>query len=207
MKPKKKKKQDAAVTRPSVVIPYVEKVSETVARIMKKYNVPCAMKPWVTLKNVLVHPKDREDKEQTTECGYKVPCASCEKTYIGETGTSGWKLGVRLQEHRSEVESKTNRAFTGSHRSSSSAESNRSALTDHSVQEYHVISWSAASVIDRESDRSTRWIKQGRSTIHEPGRRELPTQSYVRPLSWLDSNLSRQEPEEDLAPASSDEGL
>ena len=48
MKPKKKKKQDAAVTRPSVVIPYVEKVSETVARIMKKYNVPCAMKPWVS---------------------------------------------------------------------------------------------------------------------------------------------------------------
>ena len=115
------------------------------------------MKPWVTLKNVLVHPKDREDKEQTTECVYKVPCASCEKTYIGETGR---KLEVRLQEHRSEVESKTNRAFTRSHRSSSSAESNRSALTDHAVQENHVISWSAASVIDRESDRSTRWIKE-----------------------------------------------
>ena len=31
--------------------------------------------------------------------------------------------------------------------------------------------------------------------------------SYVRPLSWLDSNLSHQEPEEDLVPASSDEGL
>ena len=29
---------------------------------------------------------------------------------------------------------------------------------------------------------------EGRTTIHEPGRRELPTQSYVRPLSWLDSN-------------------
>jgi len=41
MKPKKKKKQDVAVTRPSVVIPYVQKVSETVAGIMKKYkNTP-----------------------------------------------------------------------------------------------------------------------------------------------------------------------
>jgi len=60
----------------------------------KKYNVPCAMKPWVTLKNVLVHPKDREDKEQTTECVYKVPCASCEKTYIVRQGGnlgSGYK--------------------------------------------------------------------------------------------------------------------
>ena len=55
---------------------------------------------------------------------------------------------------------KLNRAFTRSHRSSSSAESNRSALTDHAVQENHVISWSAASVIDRESDLSTRWIKE-----------------------------------------------
>ena len=34
---------------------------------------------------------------------------------------------------------------------------------------------------------------EGRSTIHEPGRRELPTQPYVRPLSWLDTNLSHQE--------------
>ena len=81
------------MTRPSVLIPYVEKVSETIARIMKKYNVPCAVKPWVTLKNVLVHPKDREDKEQTTECVYKVPRASCVKTYIGETGR---KLGGQV---------------------------------------------------------------------------------------------------------------
>jgi len=51
-------------------------------------------------------------------------------------------------------------------------------------------------------------LPEGRSTIHEPGRRELPTQSYIRPLSWLDTNLSRQEPEEeDLVPASSDKGL
>ena len=46
MKPKKKRKQNVAASRPLVVIPYVENVSETVARIMKKYNVPCAMKPY-----------------------------------------------------------------------------------------------------------------------------------------------------------------
>ena len=37
---------------------------------------------------------------------------------------------------------------------------NRSALTDHAVQENHVINWADASVIDRESDRSVRWIKE-----------------------------------------------
>ena len=75
MKPKKKRKQDVAVSRPSVVIPYVEKVSQTVARIMKKYNVPCAMKPWVTLKNVLVHPKivRTENRQQNVCTKFHVP--------------------------------------------------------------------------------------------------------------------------------------
>jgi len=36
---------------------------------------------------ILVHPKDRQEKEDLTECVYKVPCANCsDKTYIGETG-------------------------------------------------------------------------------------------------------------------------
>ena len=71
-------------------------VSEAVARIMRKHNVPVAMKPYKTLKTVLVHPKDKQEKD-LTECVYKVPCANCDKTYIGETGR---KFGVRLQEHR-----------------------------------------------------------------------------------------------------------
>jgi len=83
---------------------------------MRKHNVPVAIKPYKTLKGVLVHPKDKQDKTDVTECVYKVPCANCDKTYIGETGR---KFGVRLQEHRTEVESKTRRTFTRSHRASS----------------------------------------------------------------------------------------
>ena len=54
--------------RPPVVIPYVQNVSDSVARIMRKYDVPVAMKPYQTLKNVLVHPKDKQNKEEITEC-------------------------------------------------------------------------------------------------------------------------------------------
>ena len=50
------------------------------------------MRPWKTLKGTLVHPKDKPDKEDITECVYKVPCANCDKTYEGETGR---KLGVK----------------------------------------------------------------------------------------------------------------
>jgi len=124
---KKTRKQRDSSQRPVVVIPYVENVSEAIARIMRKYNVPVAMKPYKTLKTVLVHPKDKQEKEGLTECVYKVPCANCDKTYIGETGR---KFGVRLQEHRTEVDSKTGRTFTRSLRASSLTEHNKSALTD-----------------------------------------------------------------------------
>ena len=66
---KKNKKQEASVKRPMIVIPYVEKVSEAIVRIMKKHNVPMpsmAVKPWKTLKDLLVHPKDKQDKEDIT---------------------------------------------------------------------------------------------------------------------------------------------
>jgi len=100
---KKNKKQETLVKRPMAVTPYVEKVLEAIVRIIKKHIVPVAMKPWKTLKDSLVHLKDKQDKEDITECVYKVPCANCDKTYAGETGT---KLGVRLHEHKTEVESK-----------------------------------------------------------------------------------------------------
>ena len=51
-----------------VVIPYVENVYEAVARLMRKHSVPVAMKPYKTLKSVLVHPKDKQEKEDLTEC-------------------------------------------------------------------------------------------------------------------------------------------
>ena len=152
---KKTRQQRNSSQRPMVVVPYVENVSEAVVRIMRNHNVPVAMKPYKILK----------EKEDSTECVYKVSCANCDKTYIGETGR---KFGVRLQEHRTEVESKT---FTGSLRASSLTEHNKSALTDHATQENRVINWSQSTVIDREPERFTRWIKEAihiRKEGHEP---------------------------------------
>jgi len=70
---KKNKKQEASVKRPMIAIPYVEKVSEATVRIMKKHNVSVAMKPWKTLKDFLVHPKDEQDKEDITERVQRFP--------------------------------------------------------------------------------------------------------------------------------------
>jgi len=71
-----------------IVILYVEKVSEAIARIMKKYTV----KPWRTLKGLLGHPKDKLKKEDVTECAYRIPCANCNKTYIGKLEDLDYRL-------------------------------------------------------------------------------------------------------------------
>ena len=46
---KKAKQQHPSVKRPLVVIPYVEHISEAVARTMRKYDVHVAMRPRKTL--------------------------------------------------------------------------------------------------------------------------------------------------------------
>ena len=68
----------------------------------------------------------------------QVPCANCNKTYVGETGR---KLVVRLHKHKTEVESKTKRAFARSQRTVSLTEYSKSALNDHANQANHTIDW------------------------------------------------------------------
>jgi len=85
------------------------------------------------------------------------PCRNCEKCYIGETGR---KFGTRLKEHKTEVEAICSKPFTRKQRATSLSEQNKSALTVHASHHNHVINWSAATILDRESDKNTRWIKE-----------------------------------------------
>jgi hypothetical protein len=49
---KKKKKPDESRKRPHVVLPYTEKESETIAKVIRKHNVPVTMRPVKTLKRM-----------------------------------------------------------------------------------------------------------------------------------------------------------
>ena len=82
-------------------IPYVEGVSVAVTRVYKRYGVSTTMRPHTTIRNLLVHPKDKVNTEETAECVYRISCKKCRKVYIGETGRS---LGVRLKKQRKEVD-------------------------------------------------------------------------------------------------------
>jgi len=63
-----------------------------------------------------------------------------------------------MKEYRKEVEQQEGCKYTRSTKTQS--EQNKSAITDHVNTENHVINWDEATVIARESDRTTRWIRE-----------------------------------------------
>ena len=84
-------------------------LSEAVSRIFTKFGVSVTSKPFKTIRNELVHPKEKVQYEEVSECIYQIPCKHCDKVYVGETGRN---LGVRVGEHRKEVEAKDVSRFT-----------------------------------------------------------------------------------------------
>ena len=79
------------------------------------------------------------------------------QVYVGETGRN---LGIRVGEHKKEVEAKDTSKFTRQSKKSAEKQQNKSAITDHVTRENHVIDWHQMKVIAHESDRRTRWIKE-----------------------------------------------
>ena len=74
---KKNTKTDKAKSKGMVFIFYVERVTERLSRIFKKHGFSTGMKPHRTLRNMLVHPKEKRDPSQTAEAIYEILCKNC----------------------------------------------------------------------------------------------------------------------------------
>ena len=144
-------------SRGVVTVPYVLSFTEKIQRIFAKHRVATVVQPQTTLRQVLVHPKDKVDKKKKAGVVYKIPCNQCEKVYIGETGR---QLGTRVTEHRKEAEKISDRNFTRSTRRASTNEHHKSAITDHVCQNNHIMNWEASEIVEQESDKFKRWIKE-----------------------------------------------
>ena len=107
-------------------IPYIQGTSERISRILRSFNISVAHKPTVTLKNTLTNVKDPTDTKTRIETVYKVTCAECLATYIGETGRT---LDCRIKEHKRSQEKQD--------------VANRIAV--HLMQTNHIIDWEGAS--------------------------------------------------------------
>jgi len=58
------------------------------------------------------------------------------------------------------VESFTAGTQTRASRARESSVTHKSTITDHAVEDNHVIDWDKAKVVDREAERQTGWIKE-----------------------------------------------
>ena len=72
---------------------------------------------------------------------YRIPCAQCPWSYVGETGRT---LLERIKEHKRAV----------------SKLSTSSEIANHSIEADHRIDWEKAEVLDRESWHSKRLFKE-----------------------------------------------
>ena len=79
----------------TVSLPYIRGTSETIARILKPFNIQIAHKPTITLRHLLTNVIDKTIP-RTDGTVYRIRCYYCNGTYIGETGR---KLTTRLGEH------------------------------------------------------------------------------------------------------------
>jgi len=100
----------------------------------------------------VVHPKDKVRDEEKTKLIYRVPCKNCSSSYVGETGR---KFGLRVKKHKKKVDSFTAGTQTRASRARETNVTHKSAITNHAVEENHVVDWDKAKVVDREDSTAT----------------------------------------------------
>jgi predicted GIY-YIG superfamily endonuclease len=136
-------------------------------RIFRKHEVPAYHKPGNTLRNLLVHPKDKTPMED--QCGtiYHYKCEQCNKTYIGE---SARPLKKRIKEHQD-----VNHNITG--------------IGEHIVNMSHSFNKKHMSVIVKEEDTVKRKVKE--ALLIRRKRPELNRDLGIELPPIYDSMLSR----------------
>ena len=149
----KKTKSKENVSRGSVTIPYISGVTERIRRIMKKRGITTPARPYRTIRQTLVHPKDKVKDEDKCGVVYHVPCLSCSQVYIGETGR---KLSVRIVEHQKETEKVTATRKTRSKSITEDTDEFHSAIAVHAREKNHLMNFNDVSILDRESI----WIRR-----------------------------------------------
>lgn len=82
-----------------ITIPYVNKLSEKIRRVARKYKIKTAFKSQNTIRQHLIKTKPLNEEQASKNCVYSIPC-ECNREYIGETKRP---LNVRIKEHKYNV--------------------------------------------------------------------------------------------------------
>ena len=93
-----KNKTNTNSKKPYIVVPYMQGLSESCKNICKKHGVEMYFRGGNTIRDHLVHPKDRDIILQKCGLIYRYKCGrvDCEEEYIGESGRT---FAERFREH------------------------------------------------------------------------------------------------------------
>ena len=175
-------------------MPDIKGLSETFARITRSYGVKAIYKPHTTLRNLLVHPKDKIAPLDTCGCVYEIGCSNCNQVYIGETAR---KFSKRLDEHVKDVEKQIATGVrTRANRASTSGAINKSAITDHASDLNHVPKWADAKVVLKESTLLDRQIKEAMTIRKTLAPMNRDKGAYKLPHTYDDLLIPRRGPDD-----------
>ena len=139
-KPRSTPREDSNTDTKTLVLPYIEGLSEKITQTCRKLNVRTAFTSRPTLRNILTHVKKRKQPEEKLGVIYQIPC-ECGAVYIAETGRT---IKQRKAEHKRAV--------------MKAEPSNAVAL--HTASTLHAIKWEECKVIHQESNWGRRRIKE-----------------------------------------------
>ena len=85
--------------KPYMVVPYYQGLNESMKRTCAKYGVQVHFKGGVTIKSLLMAPKDQDPMMKISGVIYRYKCdwVECDEEYIGESSRT---FGERLKEHQ-----------------------------------------------------------------------------------------------------------
>ena len=152
----KKKKQNNNEHYPIVTIPYVNKISEKIAKTFKEHKIKAVHKPSSTIKNILFNNKDRIHHLDKSEIIYEVECKKHKELYIGETGGP---MKDRGYEHRI-VEHKNTKISHSIKRSNSETDQNNNEINTSTRQ---------SSRLSKKTNINYKKMNEGKKIIINPG--------------------------------------
>ena len=84
--------------KPYIMVPYMKGLSETCKNICRRHGIEMHFKGANTIRQLLVHPKDKDDILKKSGVIYRYKCCrvECEDEYIGESGRT---FAERFREH------------------------------------------------------------------------------------------------------------
>ena len=108
------------------------------------------MKLHLTLKRMLVHPKDKCTPQENSFVVYQVPCKACQCFYTSEMER---RYGVMGKEHKRDVKTLEEKSYARVRKKDSLTELHYSAITDHVLdKENPKIDWEGVKFHARDTD-------------------------------------------------------